>query len=121
MKTVLFSLFLVFSFAASAQWKGEHDITTSSQLAKDVNGEDIMIKQAPKFVGRVQGTIGSVYSSEDIKQMPTRSINKIASMTLGVESKNNETPIIKGAVGGTAYYIDGVRIRTGTISLSGYN
>jgi hypothetical protein len=43
-------------------------------------------------------------------KMPNRNINKIAATVAGVDSRNGETPIIRGAVGGTAYFIDGVRV-----------
>ncbi len=117
----LTGLFLLCTIGVQAQWKGEHDITTATQTVQDINGEDVQIKKAPQFVGRVQGTVGTSYSSEDIKNMPTRSINKIAGLTLGVESQHGETPIFKGAEGGTAYYVDGIRVRSGSIRMSGYD
>lgn len=42
---------------------------------------------------------------------PNQNINIIAAYARGVDSRNGETPIIRGArPEGTAYYIDGVRI-----------
>ncbi len=55
-----------------------------------------------------------IESSKIIKLLskaPNQNINVIAAYARGVDSRNGETPIIRGArPEGTAYYIDGVRI-----------
>jgi hypothetical protein len=53
---------------------------------------------------------GYTFNEEQLMRMPVRNINRIASTVAGVESRAGETPIIRGAVGGTAYFIDGVRV-----------
>jgi hypothetical protein len=55
-------------------------------------------------------SMGKYYNCNQLMKMPNRNINKIAATVAGVDSRNGETPIIRGAVGGTAYFIDGVRV-----------
>jgi hypothetical protein len=55
-------------------------------------------------------SMGKYYNCDQLMKMPIRNINKIAATVAGVDSRNGETPIIRGAVGGTAYFIDGVRV-----------
>lgn len=46
-----------------------------------------------------------------LRKVPNQNINMIAAYVRGVDSRNGETPIIRGSrPEGTAYYIDGVRI-----------
>lgn len=117
----LFMAILLSSICSSiAQKRGEHDITTPYADIQDLNGDITHIKEAPKFVGRVHGVVGTSYSASDINSLPTRNINKIASLTLGVQANGNREPIFKGVEGGTAYFVDGVRIRSGNLSLAGF-
>jgi len=113
-------IFLLTILNSSAQKRGEHDITTPYADLKDVNGEITHIKEAPKFVGRVPGMVGANYSASDINSLPTRNINKIACLSLGVQANGNREPIFKGVEGGTAYFVDGVRIRSGNLGLAGF-
>jgi len=113
-------IFFATIFNGMAQKRGEHDITTPYADLKDLNGEITHVKEAPKFVGRVPGVVGTNYSASDINNLPTRNINKIACLTLGVQANGNREPIIKGVEGGTAYFVDGVRIRSGNLSLAGF-
>ncbi len=51
------------------------------------------------------------YSPSPFAQAPNQNINAIAAYFRGVDSRNGETPCIKGArPENTAYYIDGVRV-----------
>ncbi|MES2726666.1 MAG: carboxypeptidase-like regulatory domain-containing protein [Bacteroidota bacterium] len=51
------------------------------------------------------------YSYNPLVTAPNQNINMIAAYVRGVDSRNGETPSIRGArPEGTAYYIDGVRI-----------
>jgi hypothetical protein len=111
---------LVVSISASAQKRGDHDITKPYVEIKEDNGEITQVKTAPMFVGRVQGVVGNVYQASEINNLPTRSINKISGMTLGVQSIGGQEPIFKGSVGGTAYFVDGIRVRTGPIGVPGF-
>lgn len=111
---------LIISTQASAQKRDNSDITRPYAEIKESNGEITQIKIAPLFVGRVQGVVGNVYYASEINNLPTRSINKISGMTLGVQSIPGQEPIFKGSVGGTAYFVDGIRVRTGPIGIPGF-
>lgn len=87
-----------------------------------VNAQTKMIQQypdssvvwnvsSPKHTNRlVTQFSGYTYNAKQLMNMPVRNINRIASTVAGVESRAGETPIIRGSVGGTAYFIDGVRV-----------
>lgn len=120
-KLIAILLLFTSSFSASAQWKGNEDVTKPYAEGKNEKGEETQVREAPRNIGRVQGTVGSVYNAQDITRMATRNINKISSMTLGVQSFPGQEPIFKGALGGTAYFVDGVRVRSGSLGLAGYS
>lgn len=102
-----------------AQKRGEHDITKPYMDIRSSSGEITQIKKAPLHVGKVIGVIGSDFIASEINAMPLRSINKISGLTMGVNSFGGQEPIFKGAQGGTAYFIDGVRVRSG-LGLAGF-
>ena len=55
---------------------------------------------------------GQTFNSIDLSHMPFRNINSVANTVAGVNSYGGGVPNIKGApTSGTAYFIDGVRIR----------
>jgi hypothetical protein len=55
--------------------------------------------------------IQNVYYNNPLVTAPNQNINMIAAYVRGVDSRNGETPTIRGArPEGTAYYVDGVRI-----------
>lgn len=121
MKSFIFLVFFAtMALISSAQNIDNKYIPTPKPAVTDENGVPVEIKQAPRFVGRVYGNIGSVYDNEDVMNLPTRSVNKIAGLTLGVQSQNNATPIFKGAEGGTAYFVDGIRVRSGNLGIAGF-
>jgi hypothetical protein len=121
MKKLIFFALIMYCCSSKifAQKRGEHDITKSYADIALSNGEIIKIKTAPKIVGKVIGVIGSDYIASELHAMPLRSINKISGLTMGVNSFNGQEPIFKGAQGGTAYFIDGVRVRSG-LGLAGF-
>ncbi|NND06172.1 MAG: TonB-dependent receptor plug domain-containing protein [Saprospiraceae bacterium] len=56
-------------------------------------------------------TSGGVVTSEQIRNLPTKSINTIASATAGISSRDGESIAIRGSrSNATYYYIDGVRV-----------
>ncbi len=64
------------------------------------------------------GIKGDKKSSKEIMALGTRNVNAIAGTTLGVESRSGGTPNFRGARSdGTAYYIDGQRVQSGTIGI----
>lgn len=59
---------------------------------------------------RIEGTTTIEY--KQLERLPQRNINAIAGTVAGVDSRAGQTPNIRGArQDGTAYYVDGVRIR----------
>lgn len=51
------------------------------------------------------------FNQQQINALPQRNINSVAGIVAGVDSRNGQTPNIKGArADGTAYFIDGIRI-----------
>lgn len=117
---ILLAVFAMLTITVNAQNKENKYVPTPKPVVTDENGIPVEIKQAPRFVGRVYGNVGSVYDNEDVMNLPTRSVNKIAGLTLGVQSQNNATPIFKGAEGGTAYFVDGIRVRSGSLGIAGF-
>lgn len=115
---LLFLSLLIGSEAKAQKWGGD-DITFPVAEVKDANGVVTEIKEAPRNVGRVQGTVGAIYTSEMMTNLPSRNVNKISSMTLGVQWNYGQEPIFKGAPGGTAYFVDGIRIRSGSLAIAG--
>jgi hypothetical protein len=119
--SILFCLiFLAIGYSASAQKRGSDNITTPIVEITEPNGEITQLNKAPKFVGNVPGVVGTVYGANEINNIPTRSINKISGMTMGVQNISGQEPIFKGAIGGTAYFVDGVRVRSGSIGIPGF-
>lgn len=79
-----------------------------------------IVEVATKYTNRIYTTIGSAYQADDLSIMPTRNINKIAGITMGVNSFNGATPVFKGCTDGTAYFVDGIRVRSGALGIAGY-
>ncbi len=116
----LFCVLALLAFTANAQYGGTKYIPEGSKDAVDENGLPVQTVQATKYAGQVIGTVGTVYTNEELVNLPTRNINKIASLTLGVQYQGNGTPIIRGGEGGTAYFVDGIRIRSTNLAITGY-
>lgn len=75
------------------------------------NANKPLIAQRPISSIRYYSYIVKRYPYNPLVTAPNRNINMIASYVRGVDSRNGETPSIRGArPEGTAYYIDGVRI-----------
>ncbi|MBC7382316.1 MAG: hypothetical protein H7296_04885 [Bacteroidia bacterium] len=56
-----------------------------------------------------------------MRNLPARNIHKIESLSLGVQNNNNSAPLIGGAVGDPAYFVDGVRVRFRCLALAGFS
>lgn len=80
-----------------------------------------VVETATKYTNRIFTTTGFTYHADDLAVMPTRSINKIASLTMGVQLGESGTPVIRGAKDGTAYFVDGVRVRSGALAIAGFS
>lgn len=120
MRVIMVILFCLCASLAGAQdWKQEHDINKPIADFQEAGNTVLQIKQAPKNVGRVQGVVGQVYDENQLNSLGTRSVNRIAGMTMSVESRNGAEPVFKATPGGTAYFVDGIRIRSGALCIPG--
>jgi len=64
------------------------------------------------------GVKGEVKTAKEIMALPQRNINNIAGTTMGVDARSGATPNFRGArAEGTAYYIDGVRVNSGSLTV----
>lgn len=79
--------------------------------------EEVVIKNTRSIIDK-GGIKGSNTSGDAVLKMGTRSIDKIAGQTLGVESRAGSRPNFRGQRSdATAYYIDGVRVQGGASNI----
>jgi hypothetical protein len=93
-----------------------YNFSIDSNSAKNIT-KDILIKQscANYFQSLKPITGRFISNSYPLQLKPNQNINAIAAYFRGVDSRNGETPSIKGArPENTAYYIDGVRVNYNT-------
>ena len=76
----------------------------------------VVVYERP-LVSKDETTQSKVFSSEDIKNLPTRNVNALASLGAGATSSDDGAAInIRGSRSdGTNYYIDGIRVSGSTI------
>jgi hypothetical protein len=120
MKALFFLIALFLGISGWAQSSSDHQVFLNTDVSNSVNEPPMVVFTPPKQMIRLFGTVGSVYEHNQLSALPLRSINKIAGLTLGVDCMNGGTPIIRGAEGGTAYFVDGVRVRSGALGIAGY-
>ncbi len=89
--------------------KGDNKITTRAiTLSNKVNTRDVIIVDKAVLVDKDDPTQSSF---KNLQRNATQSVNAIAGITRGVDSRGGGAPNIRGArADGTAYYIDGVRV-----------
>ena len=83
------------------------------QISEGVLADEIVITEYKLPMIEFDNTSsGSIVTSEDIRNLPTKSVNSIAAKAVGVNSKmNGSNASIRGArTKGSVYYIDGVRV-----------
>lgn len=82
------------------------------QIAEGVLADEIVITEYKvPLIEFDNTTTGGTVTSEDIKSLPTKSVNAIAATTAGIASQDGGDISIRGArESGTVYYIDGVRV-----------
>jgi len=122
MKIILFILFLFFISPVYSQITGNKKNIEEIDLAKPNQTKEskiYIVEHAPRFIGRHYTTVGLTLDALDLSRMPVRDINTISGLTMGVISRQGESPIFKGFQGGTAYFIDGVRVY-GNIGIPGF-
>lgn len=85
------------------------------ELASSSELETVVIRDYRKPKIDPGGVKGGNIGSKELMNSGTRSIERLAGQTLGVETRTGGTPIFRGArAEGTAYYIDGVRVQSGS-------
>lgn len=120
MKALFFLIALFLGISGWAQSSTDHQVFLNTDVSNSFNDPPVEVIRAPKQMIRVFGTVGSVFESNQLSAMPLRSVNKIAELSLGVDCMTGGAPIIRGAEGGTAYFVDGVRVRSGALGIAGY-
>ena len=120
MKALFFLIALFLGISGWAQSSTDHQVFLNTDVSNSFNDPPVEVIRAPKQMIRVFGTVGSVFESNQLASMPLRNVNKIAELSLGVDCMAGGAPIIRGAEGGTAYFIDGVRVRSGALGIAGY-
>ena len=79
--------------------------------------ETVVIKSKKVLVDR-EGKGGGTKTAEEIMRLPQRNANMVANTFAGVDARAGATPTIRGArADGTAYYIDGVRVASGSVTI----
>ncbi len=87
-----------------------------TKLSSGVQLVEVVVKYERPLIVQDGTTQGGVLSSDQIKALPTRDVNALASFTAGVSSADEGGALnIRGSrSNGTNYYIDGVRV-SGTL------
>ncbi len=94
-------------------------ITTVNQLVKPesqvIAGVEIVAYKIP-LIDKESNSTKTTISAEEIKSLPTRNIQSIASTSAGVfqEDEGSEISIKGSRSSSTEYYIDGIRVRGST-------
>jgi len=61
-------------------------------------------------------TSGGIVTGEQIRNLPTKSINKLAASTAGISSIDGESVAIRGSrTNATDYYVDGIRVSSASL------
>jgi hypothetical protein len=79
--------------------------------------EEVVIKRKKPLVDP-EGKGGATITATQIMALPQRNTNMIANTVAGVDARAGGTPNFRGArADGTAYYIDGVRVQSGSVNV----
>lgn len=82
------------------------------ELGSGVNLEEIVVTDyRVPLIEQDNTTSGGVVTSEQIRNLPTKSITAIAASTAGISSRDGENVAVRGSrTNATLYYVDGVRV-----------
>jgi len=82
------------------------------QLAQGVVlDEVVVVDYKVPLIEQDNTTSGGVVTSEQIRNLPTKSISTIAASTAGISSRDGESVAVRGSrSNATDYYVDGVRV-----------
>lgn len=84
------------------------DVELSAGLVLD---EVVVTDYKVPLIEQDNTTSGGVVTSEQIRNLPTKSISTIAATTAGISSRDGEQVAIRGSrTNATYYYVDGVRV-----------
>jgi hypothetical protein len=121
MRTLFITIYLLSSLIGRAQTGSKSSIqkslisfhpiasvSTIENAPKDTNEVSLVLRTAP-----YHACISISYRVVPLPYVFIWPVNKLAGTYMGVDSRNGEVPNIKGArQDGTAYFIDGVRVRS---------
>jgi outer membrane receptor protein involved in Fe transport len=81
-------------------------------LSKGINLETVVITEYKKpLIEQDNTTSGGALTSDEIKNLPTKNINALASTTAGLASTDGGAINVRGSrSSGTDYYVDGIRV-----------
>lgn len=84
------------------------DVELSSGVVLD---EVVVVAYEVPLIEQDNTTSGGVVTSEQIRNLPTKSISTIAATTAGISSRDGESVAVRGSrSNATDYYVDGVRV-----------
>lgn len=92
--------------------KADKSNTLNLQIAEGVLADEIMVTEYKvPLVEFDNTTTGGIVTSDDIKSLPTKSVNAIAASTAGIAANRvgNDVSVRGGRTDGTVYYMDGIR------------
>ncbi len=84
----------------------------NAKISSGVNLDVIVVTYERELVSKDETTQGKVFSAEEIRNLPTRNVNALASLGAGASSADEGEAIsIRGSrSNATNYYIDGIRV-----------
>ncbi len=84
----------------------------NAKISSGVNLDVIVVTYERELVSADETTQGKIFSADEIKNLPTRSVNALASLGAGASSADEGGAItIRGSrSNATNYYIDGIRV-----------
>ncbi|HFA50692.1 MAG TPA: TonB-dependent receptor [Bacteroidetes bacterium] len=83
-----------------------------AKIRSGIDLKEVIVTYKRPLISQDETTQGQVFSSDDIKKLPTRNVNAMASLGAGASSGDDGEAIsIRGSrTNATNYYIDGVRV-----------
>lgn len=93
--------------------KANKSNTLNLQIAEGVLADEIVVTEYKvPLVEFDNTTTGGIVTSDDIKSLPTKSVNAIAASTAGIAADRvgNDVSVRGGRTDGTVHYMDGIRV-----------
>ena len=91
--------------------------TLDAQMSAGVTLTEVVVKYKPPLVEKDNTTQGKTLTSEEIRNLPTRNVNALASLSAGVGSADagGDLTIRGSRSDATNYYVDGIRVRASSV------